>query len=291
MDAKKTELSRQIESISEGVSNVVRELRKSRAGASTVSHSIFQIFPTTKNRRFEYSHCEAVSQWVFDNLLRECEAGEHEAACRLYYNLARLPWADSLRGCLFERQVLYYLDSIKTNHDLPMRGLTNPHDEALWTYRGPINRSTFEERTVANSIKKAVADRTPVHLVPLIPNFPTVDSIVYHPDDNVLTCIQITIKDVRPIATSGLRRIQKWLIPQTPSACLRPRPENPWRFIFIVRSDTASNFTLQAFEGETPDAWAQKVDQFVLGLDEETLFGDRSKWNISPSSSVEQVQC
>ena len=100
MDAKKTELKGQIESITDAVSNVVRELRRSRTGASTVSHSIFQIFPTTKNRRFEYSHCEAVSQWVLDNLLKECEAGEQEAAARFYHSLARKPWAESLRGAV-----------------------------------------------------------------------------------------------------------------------------------------------------------------------------------------------
>ena len=269
------ELQEQIETVSVGVYNVLSELRMSRSGTSTVSHSIFQVFPTTENRRFEYSHTEAVSQWVLDNLLKEIENREQEARARFYYNLTQMPFAESLRGCLFERQVLYYLDSIITNYDLRMRGLTSPHDEAPWTYRGPINRSTFEERTVADKIKNAVADRSPVHLVPFIPNFPTVDSIVYHPDDNVLTCIQITIKDVHPIATSGLRRIQKWLTPKTPPAYLRPTPGKPWRFIFIVRSDMASNFKLQAFEGETPDAWAQKVEQFVVGLDEETLFGSR----------------
>jgi len=125
----------------------------------------------------------------------------------------------------------------------------------------------FQETTVIDKIKDAVEAGEPLHLVPLAPNFPAVDSIVYYPNE-VLTCIQITIRSEHPIAVSGLRHIQRRLKGGTWSAGLRPKRKRPWRFVFIVPPEMASTFTWQKLNGDTKlGAWAGKVEQYVLGLE------------------------
>src|SRR6266403_1293781 len=179
----------------------------------------------------------------------------------LYSNLSGQPWAASYRGCLFERQVLKHLDGINTDTNLLIRRLTDS-DQVTWTYRGPIQRFTFQESTVIDKIKNTVKTNEPLHLVPLALNFPAVGSIVYHPNE-VLTCVQITIRSEHPIAVSGLRRIQGWLKGGTWSAGLRPK-RRPWRFVFIVPPEMASTFTLQELKGDTKlGAWAGKVEQYL----------------------------
>ncbi|KAF8498734.1 hypothetical protein F5888DRAFT_201198 [Russula emetica] len=188
-------------------------------GASALSHTIFQLSPTNEIRQLEACDYEAVSRWVFDTLLGVCETHEADAAAKLYCELSGEPRAASLRGRLFKRHILNYLDRIDTNRDLSIRGLTNS-DQMTWTYRGPIPRFTFQELTVTDKIKNAVENDGPLHLIPSALNFPAVDSIVYYPNE-VLTCIQITINSKHPIVVSGLRRIQRWLKPHTPPADLR----------------------------------------------------------------------
>ncbi len=95
-------------------------------------------------------------------------------------------------------------------------------------------RLAFQETTVIDKIKNAVETNEALHMVPLALNFPAVDSIVYHPND-VLTCIQITIRSEHPIAVSGLRRIQGWLKGGTWSAGLRPKRKRPWHFVLLCR--------------------------------------------------------
>jgi len=106
-------------------------------------------------------------------------------------------------------------------------------------------------------------------LRPAARNFPTVDSILYNPNDSLaFTCIQTTVSSEHPIAVSGLKHIQSWLKPKTTLAALCPTKTMPWRFIFVVPQDTASDFKLQKLQGDTATgAWVGKVQQHVLGLD------------------------
>jgi hypothetical protein len=154
-----------------------------------------------------------------------------------------------------------------------------------WTYRGPILLSTFQEPAVIDKMMEAVRDGTPVHLAPLARNFPSVDSIIHDPkDSNVVTCIQITMDPVHAIEVSGLKRIEKWLESGSSLEDLRPTTTRPWRFLFVVPLGMAPTFELQKLDGDTDKGeWAGKVDQYVLGLKEETIFGERS------DSSVQRV--
>jgi hypothetical protein len=119
------------------------------------------------------------------------------------------------------------------------------------------------------AITNAVQNKSPVHLVPSVRNFATVDSIVYDPKE-VLTCIQIMVSGQHPIRVSGLQRIQSWFESGTPLAHLRPSKakNSPWCLIFVVTSGDEASFELQTLEGDTDRCeWAGKVHQYVLGLD------------------------
>jgi hypothetical protein len=90
----------------------------------------------------------------------------------------------------------------------------------------------------------------------------------------VLTGIQVTIRDEHPVAVSGLKRIQGWLKQQSPLAHLRPSiSDNHWRLVFVVPEAAAASFEQQPMEGDTGgNEWARKVDQYVLGIQEDTLW-------------------
>ena len=287
----KSRLLEQIKDIANGTIDVMRELQSARTGASTVSHSVFQIFPANEKRLLGDCYAECVSQWALDNLLIACEDREHDAAARLYYSLSDSDWAVSFRGRLFERQVLQYLDGIHNDCDLRIRGLTDSF-ETEWNYRGHVPRFTFRESTVVAEINKAVANQTPLHLVPSALNFPVVNSFVYKPGD-VITCVQVSISPKHPITTKGFEQMQNWLKLNTPLADLRPTTKKPWRLIFIVPSHVASTFTLQVYKDDTATGiWAKKVNQYVLGLEEETIFGRRPGLSVNTSQQGnQQVRC
>jgi hypothetical protein len=249
---------------------ILEGLDSDRIGASEPSHSLFQLFPTKESRLLADCEFEPVSRWVVRSLLEVYETLGADAMALLYRYVSRESRAGSFRDCLFERLVLAYFNRITTNCDLQIRGLTNSN-EVTWTYCGHIPPFTFlQDEAAADKINEAVATGKSLHLLPSVSNFPAIDSIILDPDG--LTCIQITIGDDHPIVVSGLQRVQKWLDRSTPAKLLRPEKTRPWRFIFIVPLNIAHKFKLQAFEGKGKGAWAQKVDQYVFGLKEETIF-------------------
>ena len=114
------------------------------------------------------------------------------------------------------------------------------------------------------------------------PNFSAVDSIPYTPG-GVLTGIQVTVNADHTVMVVGLQRIQKSLKQRSIPANLRPLIRgSPWRLIFVVPEDTAPLFEIQKFEGDGSDGWLKKVDQWVLGMNEDTIWGRTSQ--VSSSS-------
>jgi len=82
------------------------------------------------------------------------------------------------------------------------------------------------------------------------------------------------VKKDHPIVVSGLQHIQSWFKLGTPLEGLRPTNARPWRFVFVVPSGMMSTFKKQKLDGDTAKgAWAKKVYQYVLGLEEQTIFG------------------
>jgi len=247
-------------------SNMVQLLYSTLTGDSNVSHSIFEISPKYESRLLAQCKFGSVSRWALKCFLEGYEAQQATAAADYRY-ISKMPETASLWGHVFEGLVLNYLDGIDAEHEFPIRGLTI-QGPATWTYRGPIPRSDFLQKSdFVEEITNSVRNESPLHLVPSIRNFPAVDSIVYDPNE-VLTCIQITVSRQHPIHVSGLGRIQGWLERGTRLADLRPSEDRPWRFIFIVPSVDEASFELQQLKGDSARGeWAGKVHQYVLGLD------------------------
>ena len=275
--------------------NLMQLFLDCQKGDATISNTIFQIFPTNTdtdtNTNRLLSHCqyEPVSRWALNLLLRDYKAGKAHEAAAFYNSLSGIYRAASFRGNLFEQQVFNYLDSISTGYRFTIRGLADS-DQTSWTYHGSIRYITFQESTVTTEISKAFQDRKPRHLVPLAHNFPTMDSIFYDPNDPVavITCIQITINMDHAIAVKGLQLLQKWFKPGSPLKDLRPTNAKPWRFLFVVPTDVARTFKLQKLKDDTPtNVWARKVHQYVLGLEERTVFRDGS----DSSTGEQKVHC
>ena len=198
--------------------------------------------------------------------MKACKRKEADSAAKFYRELSGVPTAAMFRGFMLEKLAQNSLDNIKTDVNLKIRGLTNPN-QTNWVYHGPIRRSHFDQSEFIAKINKAVEKNKPVHLVPLSPNLEAVDSIVYHPKDPILTCIQFTMNRKHPISVPGLQLIQSWLELRSPSAELRPKTLMRWRFVFIVPHHMVSAYKLQKFNNDTPeDAWAKKVDQCVMGI-------------------------
>jgi hypothetical protein len=96
-----------------------------------------------------------------------------------------------------------------------------------------------------------------------------------HDPCEVLTGIQVTIRNEHPVAVLGLKHIQGWLKLRSPLTHLWPSiAGNHWRLIFVVQAAAAPSFKQQVFEEDTGrHEWARKVDQYVLGVEEDTLWG------------------
>jgi hypothetical protein len=277
---KRQEVEGRIKAIaSNGSDHILKLLRSLLSADSSDVSAIFQIAPAGEafeDRSLSSCKIQAVSGWVLDILLQkynECRANE---AADFYYKISFIPGAASLRGHLFERQALNYFSDIGPEQEFSIRRLTDS-TQKKWTLHGPIHRVPLQESTIFYEITNAIQNQKPLHLVPLVPNFAAVDSILYDPKDPnaVLTCVQLTMnRRDHAIAVSGLKRIQSCLKLHSPLEGLRPKKYRPWRFIFVVPKGMEPIFELQDMKGKTATAeWAGKVDQYVLGLEEQTIFG------------------
>ena len=235
--------------------------------AAVVSHSIFQISPKDKLRRLAECRFGIVSDWALRCFMEEYESQAAHKANSFYRQISKAPLTASLWGHVFEQKVLYHIDTRGCKfqiRELAPPGITT----STWKCPGPIRRYTFlREADFIHEITEATKENKPLHLVPSASNFEAVDSILYAPN-KVLTCIQTTVSGKHPISVPGLKRLQSWLGPKTSLAHLRPLPNTPWRFIFIVPIGNAQTYEIQEFKGDTGSGeWAGKVRQYVLELD------------------------
>ena len=268
LDDVKVDVKRRIRSLDSKQSNIFQLVDSSWTGDNAVSHSIFEISPLDEFRRLGDCRFKTVSRWAFDRLMEVYDRQEAHAVAALYHHISITPEAATLWGHVFESRVLNRIDA--GGYDFPIRRLTLPEEETTWTCpKSPIPRFKFlQKKDFIEQITKAFEENEPLHLVPAVPNFKAVDSILYIPNE-VLTCIQATVssKD-HGIHVPGLRVIQSWLgVKREPLAHLCPSKDRPWRFIFIVPPDKSSSFGFQRLEHDTDKgAWAEKMHQYVLGL-------------------------
>jgi hypothetical protein len=239
-----------------------------------ISHSVFQLSPEDAHRFLNKCHIEAVSKWALNLVLAWYESRKADAAAEFYENLAGLTNAASLRGRIFERQVLKYFDSIQVPRLFSIRSLKGS-TTVQWTHPGSAERNTFQSGSFTSSLVAAVNGQKPVHLVPADPNFPAIDSVIYDPA-NFLTHIQVTLNLEHQIVVEGLQRVQKWLPLNSNLAHLRPSVTagKHWCLLFVVPITLEPDFPHQNFKGDTgTQEWSKKVDQYVLGIAENSIWG------------------
>jgi hypothetical protein len=210
---------------------------------------------------------------AFRSLFETHKDHETHQAMAFYHYISRSPRAASLWGYVFENLALNSLDGIGTGGRLfeirrLTSGVTLPTLTSPWWYHGHTRRFDFlQEEDFIHEITKAVEENERLHLVPLSPNSPAANSILYAPND-LLARIQSTVSSKHPINVKGLLQIQKWLGARTALAHLCPSAVIPWRFIVIVPPGNASDFKWQMLEHDTTlGEWDGKAHQYVLGLD------------------------
>ena len=247
-----------------------------------LSHTIFELSPRDNDRLFGDALIGTVSPWALDLLLGAYEAQKPDAAFEFYEAITDITKAWSLRGRILEWQVLRYFDNLKGPHTFILRSLKD-NSIINWVYPGHTKCHMFQPTTFAkgvvpagrNWLQSAVSNKQSLHLVPKDPNFPALDSIVYDPKpESGLSLNQITANLHHPVAVVGLQHVQRWLKQNTLLAHLQPSIQcRHWPFTFIVPETISDSFTKQLFEGDTiTQEWANKVDQYVLGIEEESLW-------------------
>ena len=246
-------------------SNMVQMLNASQTGDLTVSHSIFQIYPKDKSRNLAECKFNTVSKWAFKHFAEVYERHDAHEAISFYRQISTSPRAASLWSHVFEAKVLNHIDVCGCNFGIRRLSPQGP-GTVPWTCGGPIPRFTFlQGEDFVHGLTKAIEDgKDSLHLVPSVPNFKAVDSILYTRGD-VLTLIQCTISEEHPIRVAGLTTLRNWLETDILKS-LRPSKMMPWRFIFVVPPSQASNFKKQTLVGKEEAHWASWVQQHVLGL-------------------------
>jgi hypothetical protein len=245
----------------------------------SISHSIFQISPKDDDRMLSQVTTAAISPWALTTLLKIYENRQADASWEFYKMIKDLPDEGTIRGQMFQVQVLKYLSALKGREQFTIRRLTGSNT-SQWMYPGPTENSFSHSSTFSQLLEDAVTQQKSVHLVPQEPNFPAVHSILYTPGD-VLTGILVTDQTKHPVEVVGLKCIQSWLKRGSMLANLRPSIEgNHWQLIFVVPQQIAPTFQIQMFEGDTDsNEWFKKVDQYVLGIDEDTLWRQLSSFS------------
>ena len=200
LKARKSEVGQVITNLASESSKILRVLYDRQANVDEMSHTVFELMPTDEFRQFETFQRILVSPWVTETLMKACERKEAGLAAQIYRKLSESPILGMSRGHLFEKLAQMSLDDIKFDTNLKIRGLTDPN-QTNWVYYGPIPRSCFNQSKVIAKINDAIKKN--VHLVPLSPNFNAVDSIVYHPVDPILTCLQVTMDREHAIFVFG----------------------------------------------------------------------------------------
>ena len=246
LEEEKGEVVRVITNLARKPMEILRVLCDRQANAKEISHTVFELVSTDGFRQFGKSQCVPNSPWVTETLMKACEKNEVDSAARIYRELSGAPNGVTTRGLLLEKLAQRSLDDIKSDTNLKIRGLTDPN-QTNWVYHGPIPRSHFHQLEFIAKINDAIKNNTTVHLVPLFPNFKAVDSIVYHPKDSILICIQVTMNPEHPISVSDLRQIQKWLELRSPPAKLR---HNKSRLAFRIHRTALYGIHLQIAEAQ-----------------------------------------
>jgi len=222
-------------------------------------------------RLFINATFRASSTWVLDKLLLVYEARMNDAAWEFYNTVEGSRDSAALQGKIWERQVHNFVHSRTIPLTLTAISLEG-QPATTWDVPVGVCRRSFDIRSFLCILEDAIQKRIPSYLVPLVPNFPTIDSLLYKPDEP-FRAIQITKASRHPADVAGFKRIQQWMKLKSLASPLRPSAAKPWHFVFVVPSGAADTFTKQSLIGTETDVrvWAKKIKQFVVELPKEEV--------------------
>jgi hypothetical protein len=270
IENEKSVVEKAIEQIPSGtdIANLITNLSLPH----NTSHTIFEVRSNHPGRIFQMATHHATSGWVLDKLIKEYELRLANAAWEFYTTLRSSDDA-SLRGRIWERQVHSYLHSRTNSVNLVAISLEIQQKSIDIEIPPGIPRRDFNSGSFLNNLEDAIQKRNPVYLIPLDPNFPTIDSALYKPD-NPFCYFQMTIADQHSPKTIGFKKLQRWMKRDSLASTLRPTKHKPWHLIYIVPKgmrDTISKQCLVGSESEV-EIWGAKIKQFVLEISTEEVF-------------------
>lgn len=235
---------------------------------NNTSHTLFEMSCDDPERLFINATFLAASTWVLDKLLLAYEARMNDAAWEFYNTVEGSRDAASLQGKIWERQVHNFVQS-RTN-PLTLTAISlegQPATTLTWDVPVGVCRQSFDFQSFLCILEDAIQKRTPSYLVPLVPNFPTIDSLLYKLDEP-FRALQITKAPRHREDVAGFKRIQQWMKLKSLASPLRPSAAKPWHLVFVVPSGAAQTFSKQSLTGTKTDVgvWAKKIKQFVVEL-------------------------
>jgi hypothetical protein len=249
------------------------------------SHTLFELSCTNPQRLFTTATYNAASTWVLDELLLAYEARMADAAWEFYNVAEGTRDGASLLGRIWERQVHNFIHSRMTPYTVTLISLEDQPTvtpvESTWEIPVGVPRCNFDFQSFLGFLDAAIAEKTPSYLVPLDPNFPTIDSAFYKPDEP-FRGLQVTKRLRHPAKTAGLKQIQKWMKRKSLASHIRPSESKPWDLIFVVPNGTELAFSKQPLIGSEVDikVWAKKIKQFVMGLPKDVVLKTPSPQRI-----------
>ena len=152
-------------------------LQDQTCSKTSISHSVFQLSPADDDdeRLLINATISAISPWALTTLLEIYERREADASFKFY---KMIPDEGTIRGQMFQVQVLKHLGALKGQEQFTIRRLTDS-DTSQWTYPGPTASFFSHSSTFPQLLEDAVTQQKSVHLVPQERNFPALHSILY----------------------------------------------------------------------------------------------------------------
>jgi hypothetical protein len=207
------------------------------AGDLKVPHRAFMLYPGS-DRSLLPSLITPVSEWAMDAIMATLDERSADAAYDLYMSIQGSSPAAAFRGKLWERRVHRFFRSLPTPWAFTIRSLNN----SLTRQFGPFYDMEYfnfgSNQMLPGYLMGCVDNCKPGYFQRVAGNFPTLDCIVYQPDNNPLVGIQVTDTSVHSLKAKGLEDLQMLLNRKTSLAHLRPSTNTAWILLFVVPSPT-----------------------------------------------------
>jgi hypothetical protein len=207
-------------------------------------YRVFSLVPLDDNRIYSQALIKPATTFVLEALMALQAEQYHEGDLfDLYQALVPIPTAAELRGRMWERAVHAYLGSRPLGYSLPLRALNTSASLGAITFSTETKPHMFTfDNELHSKLVEQVEAKSACYLYSQIRGFPTVDSILYQPDQRPWL-LQASVASTHDIEVDGLTRLQAAMHPGTNLLPLRSSDKEPWNFVFVVPKGKGSEYT------------------------------------------------